>query len=140
MIETFGKPLADSVRLLTFSTDAVFDEFNFKGRTYLGGYDYYRKSYYVLTAECRKARRSTAGRYDHDYQEQSRKRNRRSTASKWFTTDKSKAGDGNRTHVTSLEGWSFTIKLHPHQNRLANYNHLFALTSPIVLAKSAFRR
>lgn len=24
------------------------------------------------------------------------------------------AGDGNRTHVTSLEGWGFTIKLHPH--------------------------
>ena len=23
------------------------------------------------------------------------------------------AGDGNRTHVTSLEGWGFTIKLHP---------------------------
>ena len=26
-----------------------------------------------------------------------------------------KAGDGNRTHVTSLEGWSFTIKLHPQK-------------------------
>ncbi len=25
-----------------------------------------------------------------------------------------KAGDGNRTHVTSLEGWSSTIELHPH--------------------------
>ncbi len=24
-----------------------------------------------------------------------------------------KAGDGNRTHVSSLEGWGFTIKLHP---------------------------
>jgi hypothetical protein len=24
------------------------------------------------------------------------------------------AGDGNRTHDISLEGWSFTIKLHPH--------------------------
>ena len=24
------------------------------------------------------------------------------------------AGDGNRTHVTSLEGWSSTIELHPH--------------------------
>ena len=23
------------------------------------------------------------------------------------------AGDGNRTRVTSLEGWSFTAKLHP---------------------------
>jgi hypothetical protein len=24
------------------------------------------------------------------------------------------AGDGNRTHVASLEGWSSTIELHPH--------------------------
>ena len=24
------------------------------------------------------------------------------------------AGDGNRTHVTSLEGWNSTIGLHPH--------------------------
>ena len=24
------------------------------------------------------------------------------------------AGDGNRTHVTSLEGWNSTAKLHPH--------------------------
>jgi hypothetical protein len=28
------------------------------------------------------------------------------------------AGDGNRTHVTSLEGWSSTIELHPHNGRL----------------------
>ena len=26
----------------------------------------------------------------------------------------SKAGDGNRTHVSSLEGWCSTIELHPH--------------------------
>ena len=26
------------------------------------------------------------------------------------------AGDGNRTHVTSLEGWGFTIKLHPQSH------------------------
>ena len=26
---------------------------------------------------------------------------------------KSKAGDGNRTHVSSLEGWCSTIELHP---------------------------
>ena len=25
------------------------------------------------------------------------------------------AGDGNRTHNISLEGWSFTTKLHPHK-------------------------
>ena len=30
------------------------------------------------------------------------------------------AGDGNRTHTTSLEGWDSTIELHP-QFRNANY-------------------
>ena len=29
---------------------------------------------------------------------------------------KKRAGDGNRTHVTSLEGWSSTIELHPQKN------------------------
>ena len=29
-----------------------------------------------------------------------------------------KAGDGNRTHVSSLEGWCSTIELHPHRNYL----------------------
>ena len=28
-----------------------------------------------------------------------------------------KAGDGNRTHVSSLEGWCSTIELHPHKYR-----------------------
>ncbi len=27
-----------------------------------------------------------------------------------------KAGDGNRTHVSSLEGWCSTIELHPHDH------------------------
>ena len=27
-----------------------------------------------------------------------------------------KAGDGNRTHVSSLEGWCSTIELHPHRS------------------------
>ena len=27
------------------------------------------------------------------------------------------AGDGNRTHVISLEGWSSTIELHPQRNK-----------------------
>ena len=26
------------------------------------------------------------------------------------------AGDGNRTHAASLEGWNSTIELHPHEN------------------------
>ena len=30
-----------------------------------------------------------------------------------------KAGGGNRTRVTSLEGWSFTPKLHPHKRFVA---------------------
>ena len=29
-----------------------------------------------------------------------------------------KAGDGNRTHVSSLEGWCSTIELHPHIYRI----------------------
>ena len=28
--------------------------------------------------------------------------------------EKNGAGDGNRTHATSLEGWNSTIELHPH--------------------------
>ena len=30
-----------------------------------------------------------------------------------------KAGDGNRTHATSLEGWDSTIELHPHLSLLS---------------------
>ena len=29
-----------------------------------------------------------------------------------------KAGDGNRTHISSLEGWCSTTELHPHHNAL----------------------
>ena len=32
------------------------------------------------------------------------------------------AGDGNRTHVTSLEGWSSTIELHP---RISKHQRLW---------------
>ena len=28
-----------------------------------------------------------------------------------------RAGDGNRTHVSSLEGWCSTIELHPQDDR-----------------------
>ena len=36
-----------------------------------------------------------------------------------FVSDlRRKAGDGNRTHITSLEGWSFTTKLHPQRHFL----------------------
>ena len=30
-----------------------------------------------------------------------------------ISLNKYQAGDGNRTHVISLEGWSSTIELHP---------------------------
>ena len=35
-----------------------------------------------------------------------------------------RAGDGNRTHVSSLEGWCSTIELHPHLQCI-NYNIIF---------------
>jgi hypothetical protein len=35
---------------------------------------------------------------------------------------KNGAGDGNRTHVASLEGWNFTIKLHPHKPSEIHHN------------------
>ncbi len=36
------------------------------------------------------------------------------------------AGDGNRTHVTSLEGWSSTIELRPPRRELPpNYKRLW---------------
>ena len=31
------------------------------------------------------------------------------------------AGDGNRTHVISLEGWSSTIELHPRVERMTGF-------------------
>ena len=37
------------------------------------------------------------------------------------------AGDGNRTHTTSLEGWDSTIELHP---RLFNVRY-FNTTNPL---------
>ena len=32
----------------------------------------------------------------------------------WVTREYNGAGDGNRTHAASLEGWNSTIELHPH--------------------------
>ena len=37
-----------------------------------------------------------------------------------------KAGDGNRTHVSSLEGWCSTIELHPHDD---NYSFCSSRTN-----------
>ena len=39
------------------------------------------------------------------------------------------AGDGNRTHTTSLEGWDSTIELHPHSlERKLFYHKSFKLS------------
>ena len=39
--------------------------------------------------------------------------------------EKNGAGDGNRTHAASLEGWNSTIELHPHFNStLMNYSKI----------------
>ena len=39
------------------------------------------------------------------------------------------AGDGNRTHTTSLEGWDSTIELHPHiSERKLFYHKSFELS------------
>ena len=35
------------------------------------------------------------------------------------------AGDGNRTHAASLEGWNSTIELHPHHFSADNANELY---------------
>ena len=41
------------------------------------------------------------------------------------------AGDGNRTHTTSLEGWDSTIELHPH-----TFATLTIIHNPLSLVKS----
>jgi hypothetical protein len=43
------------------------------------------------------------------------------------------AGDGNRTHVTSLEGWSSTIELHPHASNAKGFR-------PVVNGTNCTRR
>ena len=35
------------------------------------------------------------------------------------------AGDGNRTHAASLEGWNSTIELHPHYLSVDNAKRLY---------------
>ena len=45
---------------------------------------------------------------------------RKKTTATAVVKEISGAGDGNRTRVTSLEGWSSTIELHPQTNELNN--------------------
>ena len=42
------------------------------------------------------------------------------------------AGDGNRTHVTSLEGWNSTIELHPQG---ISFLLFLCLTTYIIIAR-----
>ena len=44
----------------------------------------------------------------------------------WYALQNSGAGDGNRTHAASLEGWNSTIELHPHISHSA-----VASTTPV---------
>ena len=46
-----------------------------------------------------------------------------------------KAGDGNRTHVSSLEGWCSTIELHPHKSGWQDSNLRPPGPKPGALAK-----
>jgi hypothetical protein len=45
--------------------------------------------------------------------------------------EKCGAGDGNRTHVASLEGWSFTIKLHPRMVEGAGFEPAKAMLADL---------
>ena len=44
---------------------------------------------------------------------QADQKNKETPDFKGFLKKKNRAGDGNRTHVSSLEGWCSTIELHP---------------------------
>ena len=48
-----------------------------------------------------------------------------------FICKKSGAGDGNRTHAASLEGWNSTIELHPHFLTLDYSNKVYIICQPI---------
>ena len=43
-----------------------------------------------------------------------------------------KAGDGNRTHVSSLEGWCSTIELHPRSAQFRNRTRDTRIFSPLL--------
>ncbi len=45
------------------------------------------------------------------------------------TANRNGAGDGNRTHVASLEGWNSTIELHPQSNSALQAYHISSLLS-----------
>ena len=43
-----------------------------------------------------------------------------------------RAGDGNRTHVSSLEGWCSTIELHPRSAQFRNRTRDTRIFSPLL--------
>ena len=51
----------------------------------------------------------------------------------WILPLKSGAGDGNRTHAASLEGWNSTIELHPHSSH-------FGAVSTTLVYNSTYKR
>ena len=53
-------------------------------------------------------------------------RTKKYPANNWVYGDFARAGDGNRTHVTSLEGWCSTIE--PHLQSAQNRNRTFLNT------------
>ena len=53
------------------------------------------------------------------------------------------AGDGNRTHATSLEGWDSTIELHSHiciqvKIALSFFNRLYIIPQHFLFVKTFF--
>lgn len=50
------------------------------------------------------------------------------------------AGDGNRTHVSSLEGWCSTIELHPHNAQSRNRTSDTRIFSPLLYRLSYLGR
>ena len=46
------------------------------------------------------------------------------------------AGDGNRTHAASLEGWNSTIELHSHLRALRKYWNIISQTALFVKRKT----
>ncbi len=53
---------------------------------------------------------------------------------KYLTKCFTQAGDGNRTHVSSLEGWCSTIELHPHgTDKMLFYPTLYGMSSSFMV-------
>ena len=48
------------------------------------------------------------------------------------------AGDGNRTHATSLEGWDSTIELHPHKTTRLEAVSFSMIASPVLFVNPFF--